>query len=285
MSIHLLTPQSWANTLLIRSIHANAFTPFTRIVATKMGNSGETLNWYVLCGLGGLFSSTLPGSFCLSLGISGVKGRCAIRQAFLAILRPLPVMRPVLVLMGFTLFCVHVGGGSPKFTISLFRPPPEHTVFLNGKHPILVQQQNYKKGPELKHATITYRGGMVRVCWPAKSLNARVFKKKTFLEAGNPPQIPKYQKTPRLHKLFRKVRANFCLLPCDTSQGPNRDCSEKLVQMSFFILGAFFRVGFHPVNSRLNAFIFHAFHAKCSFSRENPILAWTLFSLGHFILA
>ena len=47
-----------------------------------------------------------------------------------------------------------------------------------------------------------------------------------------------------LHELFRKVRTNFCLFPCDTSQEPNRNCSEELVQMSFFILGGFFSGGF-----------------------------------------
>ena len=34
---------------------------------------------------------------------------------------------------------------------------------------------------------------------------------------------------------FRKVRANFCLLPYDTSQEPNGNYLEKLVQMNFFI--------------------------------------------------
>ena len=41
-----------------------------------------------------------------------------------------------------------------------------------------------------------------------------------LFEARNPPQIPKYQKTPCLHEVFRQVRANFCLLPCDASQEP-----------------------------------------------------------------
>ena len=43
------------------------------------------------------------------------------------------------------------------------------------------------------------------------------------------PEIPK--KTPRLHELFREVRTNFCLLPCDTSQGTTeffrRTCSDE----------------------------------------------------------
>ena len=71
---------------------------------------------------------------------------------------------------------------------------------------------------------------------------------RTNLEAPKPtqdPEIPK--KTPRSHELFRKVRANFSLLSCDTSQEPSGNCSDKLVQMNFFILGGFFRVDFPPV--------------------------------------
>ena len=46
--------------------------------------------------------------------------------------------------------------------------------------------------------------------------------------------------TPRLHELFRRVRANFCHPTCDTSQEPKGNCPEKLVQMHFFILVDFF---------------------------------------------
>ena len=55
------------------------------------------------------------------------------------------------------------------------------------------------------------------------------------------------KKKARLHELFRKVRANFSLLSCDTSQEPNGNCSDKLVQMNFFILDGFFRVDFPPL--------------------------------------
>ena len=58
------------------------------------------------------------------------------------------------------------------------------------------------------------------------------------------PKSRNTNKTPRLHELFRKIRANFCLLPCDKSQEPKGNCSEKLVQMNFFMLGGFFRVDF-----------------------------------------
>ena len=62
------------------------------------------------------------------------------------------------------------------------------------------------------------------------------------LEAEKPtqnPEIPK-KKTPRSHELFRKVRANSCLLSCDTKQEPNGNCSEKLVQMNVFYFGWIF---------------------------------------------
>ena len=55
------------------------------------------------------------------------------------------------------------------------------------------------------------------------------------------------KKTTCLHEHFRKVRVNFSLLSCDTSQEPNGNCSGKLVQVSFFILGGFFRVDFPAV--------------------------------------
>ena len=67
----------------------------------------------------------------------------------------------------------------------------------------------------------------------------------------NPPQIPKYQKTPRLHELFRKVRANFRLLLCDASQEPNGNSSEKLVQMNIFILDGFLSGGFSSCEESL----------------------------------
>ena len=71
---------------------------------------------------------------------------------------------------------------------------------------------------------------------------------KEGLEARKPTQNPEIPKqTPRSRELFRRVRVNFCLLPCDTSQGPNGNCSEKLVEMNFFILGGFFRVDFPPL--------------------------------------
>ena len=63
-----------------------------------------------------------------------------------------------------------------------------------------------------------------------------------FPEAPKPTRNPEIPKT-RLHELLRKVRANFCLLPSDTSQEPNRDCSRKLVQMSFLFWVGLFKSG------------------------------------------
>ena len=55
------------------------------------------------------------------------------------------------------------------------------------------------------------------------------------LEAKTHPKSRNTKKTPRLHEHFRKVRVNFCLLPCDASQEPNANCSEKRVQMNSVI--------------------------------------------------
>ena len=62
------------------------------------------------------------------------------------------------------------------------------------------------------------------------------------------PKSRNTKKTPRSHELFQKVRANVSLLSCDTSQESSGNCSDKLVQMNFFILGGFFRVDFPPLN-------------------------------------
>ena len=62
--------------------------------------------------------------------------------------------------------------------------------------------------------------------------------------------VKNHTHTPCLHKLFRQVHMNFCLLPCDTNQEPNRNRSEKLVQLNFFILGDVFGVNLRPVKVR-----------------------------------
>ena len=58
------------------------------------------------------------------------------------------------------------------------------------------------------------------------------------LEAKTPtrnPEIPK--NTLRSQEICRKVRPNFSLLPCDMSEKPSRNCTEKVFQMNFLILG------------------------------------------------
>ena len=76
---------------------------------------------------------------------------------------------------------------------------------------------------------------------PCRATLSRYTLSHYLLKARKPTPNPKVSKrTPRsckLHEFFRKLRANFHHLSCDTSQDPNGDCSEQLVQMNFFILG------------------------------------------------
>ena len=73
-----------------------------------------------------------------------------------------------------------------------------------------------------------------------RGVDRRIFSPHSCWKPKNPPKSQNTKKTPRLRELFRQVHVNFRLLPCDTSQEPNGNCSEKLVQMHFFILGGFF---------------------------------------------
>ena len=70
-----------------------------------------------------------------------------------------------------------------------------------------------------------------------------------FRGPQNHPKSRNTQKTPRLHELFRKVRTNFCLLPCDASQELSGNCSEKRVQMSVFYFRWTFSCGFPSCES------------------------------------
>ena len=78
-----------------------------------------------------------------------------------------------------------------------------------------------------------------------KQQHHRLKAKVTFFRG--PRTHPKSRNTKK-HRVYtnsvRKVFVNFCLLPCDASQEPNRDCSENLVQMNFFIFGWIFPGGF-----------------------------------------
>ena len=63
-------------------------------------------------------------------------------------------------------------------------------------------------------------------------------KKNPILEQSEPLRGPKPTSSnlsPPSNRKLTRVRANFCLLPCGTSQEPDRNCSEKLVQMNFLI--------------------------------------------------
>ena len=59
------------------------------------------------------------------------------------------------------------------------------------------------------------------------------------------PKSRNTKKTPRSRELFRKVRANFSLLPCDTSQEPQRKlfrktCSDELFYFGWILFGWIF---------------------------------------------
>ena len=68
--------------------------------------------------------------------------------------------------------------------------------------------------------------------------------------AERPKTHPKSQNTKkhRVHAGFLKSSRELCLLPCDASQEPGGNCSEKRVSMSFFILGGFFQMACPPLN-------------------------------------
>ena len=61
------------------------------------------------------------------------------------------------------------------------------------------------------------------------------------MEAWKPTQNPEIQKKNAFSRAFSKSSCELFLLPCHTSQEPNRNCSDKLVQMNFFFWdGCFF---------------------------------------------
>ena len=62
-----------------------------------------------------------------------------------------------------------------------------------------------------------------------------------LIEAQRPTQNPEIPKKHLVYTNFsRRVRVNFSLLPRDTSQEPNGDCSEKLVRMNVLFWADFF---------------------------------------------
>ena len=60
-----------------------------------------------------------------------------------------------------------------------------------------------------------------------------------LLRAGKPTPNPETKKNTAFTRTFSKSSRELLLLPCDTSQEINANCSEKLVQMNFFISGGF----------------------------------------------
>ena len=84
------------------------------------------------------------------------------------------------------------------------------------------------------------------------------FRRASVCKTKGPNAHPKSRntkKTPRSHELFQKVRANFSLLSCDTSQEPNGTCSDKLVQMNFFYFGCIFSGGFFTLPALQKNFV------------------------------
>ena len=61
------------------------------------------------------------------------------------------------------------------------------------------------------------------------------------------PKSRNTKKNTAFMRTFSKSSRELFPASCETSQEPNANCSEKLVQMNFFILGGFFRVDFPPV--------------------------------------
>ena len=66
------------------------------------------------------------------------------------------------------------------------------------------------------------------------------------LEAQRPTQNPEIPKNAAFTRTFSKSSRE---LSCDANQEPDGNCSGKLVQMNFFILGGFFWVDFPPVKN------------------------------------
>ena len=81
------------------------------------------------------------------------------------------------------------------------------------------------------------------------SLGSVSLKHTMNLEAQNPTQNDfENPEMPKKHAAFtRTCSKSSCKLlsfPCDRSQEPDGNCSEKLIQMNFFIWGGFFGVVF-----------------------------------------
>ena len=75
------------------------------------------------------------------------------------------------------------------------------------------------------------------------------------------PEIPK-KNTAFIRTFSKSSRECFCRLLCDMSQEPNRNCSEKLVQI-IFLGGGIFRVEFPPAKKDIRLDIIYCCNKKC----------------------
>ena len=100
----------------------------------------------------------------------------------------------------------------------------------------------------IRIATSSQRFQIVRFESQGQELFESLVRDYSFRGPRTHPKSPNTKKTSRLHKHFRKVRRTFARFRVTRVRVSNgRNCSEKLVQMNFFILGEFFRVQFPPL--------------------------------------
>ena len=75
------------------------------------------------------------------------------------------------------------------------------------------------------------------------------------------PETPK--KNTAFTRTFLKNSLELFLLPCNTSQKPDGNCSEKLVQTNLFILGGSFRVDFPLLIKSRCSCVFSSVRESC----------------------
>ena len=71
-----------------------------------------------------------------------------------------------------------------------------------------------------------------------------------FGHGSTHPKSPNNPKTPCLHELFRKVRAKFCMVPCDTSQEPKINLFYFWVDLFSWIFLLWVRNGSKKTNKQ-----------------------------------
>ena len=102
------------------------------------------------------------------------------------------------------------------------------------------------------HVDVILGGGLVGV-WSGCGYGIYFFHALNFQNFGacnleaqtpTPPPPKENRQTSCSRELFRKIRVNFWLLPCDTKQRPSRNvqkktCSDELFFLGWIILGGF----------------------------------------------